>query len=56
MGKNDYIHNFIISDNCTRCQNQCPPAKRLIARLKDEPWVASKALDFLYDLCKEEKG
>lgn len=42
-------------NNCLTCKNQCPPAKRLITRIKDEPWTASKAIDFLYNLCKEGK-
>lgn len=44
-----------MKSNCLNCKTQCKPAKKLIDRIKDEPWTASKALDFLFNLCNEEK-
>lgn len=43
-------------DNCLSCKKKCKPAKQLIKRLNIEPWIAAKALDFLYQICEGESN
>lgn len=48
--------NLKVKKNCLNCKKKCPPAIRIIEKMNEEPWTASKALDFLYSLCQDDPG